>query len=300
MRRAAASGSGWDRAAGAAAAAALAAVALGAWAQPARAQAPATTDVLVDARVLPDGRVAVTVDRAVAFASASSAPMRLSIPLEGAAGAEILEVGEPGRHYRQADDAAPFVYARDEDGDEVVVRWGVEAAAGETRRFIVTYLLDGAIDVDPRGDALSRTLLPPGEAAASATVRVAVPPGAEAVIVAEARRLPGGEALALERQGDTAVRTAPASLGAGEGIAVTVSWPTGAVPATPRAGAPEGARAGAPRPLPPIAAARADWPALGIAYGLVGAIVGLGALFGLTTALLALRAAADAARRPGP
>jgi len=269
-------------------------------------QAPSwtTTEVLVDARILPDGRVAVTVIRAVAFGATTETTMALDIPLDGAASIEVLEVGEPGRHYALSTEAAPRAYAVEHGDDGSALRWGVAAAAGETRRFIVTYLLEGAIDIDPRGDTLARTLLLPGtDAVASAVVRVSVPPTAQAIIIAAAERVPAGEAVAIEREGDTAVQTAPTALAAGEGIAVRVTWPTGAVAGTPRedngapgddagsgalAETPGAPAAGMPRPWAPQ---RDHRPALAIVLGLVGAVVAMGAVFGAALRVLARRAA---------
>ncbi len=189
--------------------------------------------------IYPDGRVEVTEVWEVRFRGGPFRKAFRSIPyyrLEGVSGWQIAEDGQTYREVAGEDEAAPYTYWVEDDGYESRVVWRFPETHNATRTFTLRYTLHGVLWVAEEGDRFFYTFIeadrgyPIRDAWATVYLPAAFP--SEQLETATFRgEEPSDDDVTFPEQGTVVFHAH--ELSPGERWEVGVSWPHGALQATP-------------------------------------------------------------------
>jgi len=232
-----------------------------------------------------DGRVLVVEDQTVAFDGGPFTMGYVELEERGADAIEIMGVEEPDRGiaYSAAGAAGGTdTYQVTRSGDMVTVRWWYPETTNATRRFVVRYVLEGAVRFYDKGDQFWwKAIRSERPHVSGGTVTIDVPAASEAgLTLAAAYRMPSDAMLPMSIEGQSARLVLP-QVPPGEEIEVRVEWPHGLVAGTPSAFQKRFDRSRAAEQAQIEAAVDPTRAILNIAGALVGLLVGLGGLVGL-------------------
>lgn len=184
-----------------------------------------------------DGTVVVVEDQTVAFESGPFTNGYVTLETRGAEAIEVLGVEEPdlGLTYAPSRrEGEPGTYRVSEDGDEVEVRWWFPETTDEERRFVVRYVLHGALRFYEDGDQLWwKAIRADRPTVVGGAVTVTVPDPVPGISLALGYKMPSDETLPMPVTEPRTARLTLPRVQAGEEIEVRVQWPHGVVAGTP-------------------------------------------------------------------
>ena len=189
---------------------------------------------VVDFDVQADGRVRVTEDQTVAFQSGSFHMGYVDLQTQGSTGLQILDVGEPDHPYSEGS-GDPYSYEVDRSSGNVRVTWYFPEISNTQRRFIVRYMLDGALRFYDRGDQFWwKAIRPDRPHIQDAVITVQLPAVVPTITLAAGYRLDGNrsEELPEERVDDRTMRLRVQDIPQGTAIEARVQWPHGVIAGT--------------------------------------------------------------------
>lgn len=180
----------------------------------------------VDITVQPDGSLRVVETQVIEFQGGPFREGFAEIPLEGADGVTDVSVSEPGQAYQPG---SGYSYSHYEDGSNLVIEWSFPPASNETRTFLVSYTIHGAVRQYDPGDKIRFMAISPENdfPVESSTITVHLPPGGPVIDDPDSIGAPMEWQTGLDNQ--TVTYTTTRGVNAYEGVAVELVFRHGAV-----------------------------------------------------------------------
>ncbi|MBM4422020.1 MAG: DUF2207 domain-containing protein [Chloroflexi bacterium] len=182
----------------------------------------------VDITIEPNGDLKVVETQVIEFQGGPFRGGFASIPLENTDGITDVAVSEPGRVYENAFSGA-YTYTTSEDAGNLLVDWSFESLANETRTFILSYTIHGAVRQYDSGDKIRFMVISPelDFPIQSSTVTVHLPPGGPVIDDPDSIGTPMQWQTSLDNR--TVTYTTTRAVNAYEGVGIQVIFEHGAV-----------------------------------------------------------------------